>query len=174
MQDFFERLGFPRRFLVNAGELEREYLARSRAVHPDYHIAGSDAELAASLELSAAVNEAYKVLRDPFSRAEYLLKLEGGPSASEHKQMPPAYLAQMLEAREAIEQARGKPTEVAKLDADFSGRFETLMEQVAVLFARYEQLPANDPQRANLLIQVRSLLNAAKYVRGLLRDLQAD
>src|SRR5262245_61178904 len=172
--DFFERLGLPRRFSVDAGELERAYLARSRVVHPDYHLAGTDAELAASLELSAAVNEAYNTLRDPFARADYLLKLEGGPSASDHKQMPPAFLAEMLEAREQVEQSRGKTAEVAKLDAEFAGRFGGLMAQVAGLFTRYEQLPAGDAQRANLLPQIRSLLNAAKYVRGLLRDLHAD
>ena len=174
MSDYFDRLGLPRRFPLDGAELERQYLARSREIHPDYHLAGSDAELAASLELSAAVNEAYNTLRDPFARADYILKLEGGPTASEHKQMPPAFLAEMLEAREEIEQARGKPAEVARLDADFGARFAGLMDQVAGLFARYEQLPANDAQRANLLSQVRGLLNAAKYVRGLLRDLHAD
>jgi molecular chaperone HscB len=174
MNDFFQRLGLPRRFSVDPGELERAYLVRSRAVHPDFHLAGPSGELSASLELSAAVNEAYNTLRDPFARAEYLLKLEGGPSASDHKQMPQAFLAEMLEAREATELARGNADEVARLDADFGGRFADLMEQVESLFSQYEQLPANNPRRANLLSEVRSLLNAAKYVRGLLRDLHAD
>jgi molecular chaperone HscB len=174
MQDHFDRLGLPRRFALDGAELERAYLARSRAVHPDYHLSGSDSELAASLELSAALNEAYNTLRDPFRRADYLLSLEGGPSASEHKQMPPAFLAEMLEARERIEQARGKPAEVATLDAEFGTRFAAIMQQVAGLFAKAEQLPAGDRERANLLTQVRGLLNAAKYVRGLLRDLHAD
>src|SRR5438477_2007804 len=106
MQDHFTRLGLPRRFALEPAEVERQYLARSRAVHPDYHAAGSSADLAASLELSAAVNEAYNTLRDPFARAEYLLTLEGGPSAAEQKQMPPAFLAEMLEARERIEDTR--------------------------------------------------------------------
>jgi molecular chaperone HscB len=172
--DHFERLGLPRRFSVDPNELERAYLARSRAIHPDYHAAGSDAELAASLELSAQVNEAYKVLRDLFARADYLVRLEGGPSASDHKQMPPEFLAEMLEAREAIEQAQGKANEIAKLDTEFSSRYARIMDQAAIAFAHYEQRPASDAKRSNLLTQVRSLLNAAKYVRGLLRDLHAD
>src|SRR5436305_9381407 len=106
MQDHFDRLGLPRRFALDAAEVERQYLARSRAVHPDYHAAGSSADLAASLELSAALNEAYNTLRDPFARADYLLGLEGGPSAAEQKQMPPAFLAEMLEARERVEEAK--------------------------------------------------------------------
>jgi molecular chaperone HscB len=174
MQDHFQRLGLPRRFLVDVGELERAYLALSRAIHPDYHLTGSDAELSASVELSAALNEAYNILRDPFTRADYYLNLEGGPSASEHKQLPQNFLAEMLEAREEVELARGMPAKVAKLDEEFGKRLAVIMKQAGDLFARYELLAPDDPQRVNLRPQIRGLLNAAKYVRGLLRDLQAD
>ena len=99
------------RFALDAGELERAYLARSRAVHPDFHLAGSSADLDASLELSAAVNEAYNTLRDPFSRAGHLLALEGGPSAAEHRDVPVSFLGEMLDLREQIETAHGNPVE---------------------------------------------------------------
>src|SRR5438552_12225767 len=169
--DFFQRLGLPRRFSVDADELERAYLARSRAVHPDYHLAASASELAASLELAAALNEAYNTLRDPFARAEYLLALVGGPGASEDKQMPAAFLAEMLEAREEIERARGNPAEVARLDAEFTRRYNQLLAEVAECFAEYAKYPAGPPTRGAILLMIRSRLNAAKYVRGLIRDL---
>ncbi len=171
MTDHFDRLGLPRRFTVDVGELERLYLAQSRAVHPDFHLAGSSADLNASLELSAAVNEAYNTLRDPFARAEHLLALEGGPSAAEHKQVPPAFLAEMLDAREEIETARGKSAETERLERSFGARFDGLMGEVATLFDQLAATPPESDQRANLRIRVRGLLNAAKYVRGLLRDL---
>jgi molecular chaperone HscB len=174
MTDHFQRLGLPRRFSVDDAALERAYLALSRTIHPDYHLTGSDAELSASLELSAALNEAYNTLRDPFVRADYLLNLEGGPSASEHKQLPANFLAEMLEAREEVELARGVVERVAKLDEDFSKRYAAIMDQAGKAFARYESLPPDEPQRVNLRTQIRGLLNAAKYVRGLLRDLHAD
>lgn len=174
MTDYFERLGLPRRFSVDPAELERAYLMQSRAVHPDFHLAGSDADLATSMESSAAVNEAYSTLRDPFTRADYLLTLLGGPSAGEHKQMPAAFLGEMLEAREQIEEARGNPTAISRLEAEFTKQLDALMEQVGALFASYEKLPENDAKRVNLLPQIRGLLNAAKYVRGLLRDLHSD
>jgi molecular chaperone HscB len=174
MQDAFHRLRLPRRFVLDAGELERAYLAHSRAVHPDFHLAGASADLDASLELSAAVNEAYNTLRDPFARAEHLLALEGGPSAGEHRQMPPVFLAEMLDAREEIEQARGKPAEIERLGRAFATRFDTLMNDVGGLFQSLEGLPADAAECANLLLRVRGLLNAAKYVRGLIRDLNAD
>lgn len=170
--DHFERLGLPRRFSLDAAELERAYLARSRAVHPDYHVAGADAELAASLEASAALNEAYNTLRDAFTRAEYLLTLEGGPAASEHKQLPPAFLAEMMEAREEVERVRGKPGEVTRLDATFTTRYDKIMADVAAAFGALATATATD--RDTVARAIRTNLSAAKYVRGLLRDLHAD
>jgi molecular chaperone HscB len=174
MSDYFQRLGLPRRFSIDEAALERSYLALSRAIHPDYHLTGSDAELSASMELSAALNEAYNNLRDPFTRADYLLNLEGGPSPSEHKQLPQNFLAEMLEAREEVELARGSPAKVAKLDEEFGKRFGAIMAQVEKAFGRYELLSPEDRERANLRAQIRGLLNAAKYVRSLLRDLHND
>jgi molecular chaperone HscB len=174
MDDCFRRLGLPRRFILDANDLERAYLAHSHAVHPDYHLTSSSAELNASLELSAAANEAYNTLRDPFARAEHLLALEGGPSAAEQKQMPPAFLAEMLEAREEIEHARGNVAQTERLAGVFTERYDKLMGEVAGLFQQYEQSPPNDANRANLLTRIRGLLNAAKYVRGLIRDLNSD
>ncbi|HEV3386628.1 MAG TPA: Fe-S protein assembly co-chaperone HscB [Gemmata sp.] len=174
MSDYFQRLGLPRRFSIDEAALERSYLSLSRDIHPDYHLTGSDAELSASLELSAALNEAYNNLRDPFTRADYLLNLEGGPSSSEHKQLPQNFLAEMLEAREEVELARGSSAKVARFDEEFSKRFAAIMAQVEKLFGRYELLSPEDRERVNLRAQVRGLLNAAKYVRGLLRDLHAD
>src|SRR4051812_44332679 len=107
--DHFARLGLPRRFVVDAAALERAYLAHSRAVHPDYHAAGAAGDLAASTELSAAANEAYNTLREPFARAEYLLGLHGGPTAAEEKAVPPALLAEMMDFRERAEE--GGPAE---------------------------------------------------------------
>lgn len=175
MQDHFHRLGLPRRFVLDAGELERAYLAHSRAVHPDYHVARASADLSASLELSAAVNEAYNTLRDPFARAEHLLALEGGPTASEHKQMPPAFLAEVLELREQLESAlAARGNRLDELAADFDRRYNELLVTVGGLFAQLETTAENSPARANLLQQIRASLNAAKYVRGLIRDLHSD
>jgi molecular chaperone HscB len=175
MRDHFDRLGMPRRFALDPAAVERAYVARSRAVHPDYHLSGPSADLAASLELSAALNEAYNTLRDPFTRAEYLLTLEGGPTAAEHKQMPPAFLAEMLELREQVEEARaGCPDDAAVLADDFGRRYDGLLAAIGERFAEFERLSAGDPARPRLLAEVRGLLNAAKFVRGLNRDLHAD
>src|SRR3954451_3346513 len=98
----YERLGLPRRFSLDLAEIERQYLARSREVHPDFHRLGSGGEQLASEELSARLNESYATLRDPFRRAEYLLAIEGGPTAGEQKEMPAEFLEEMLELRMEI------------------------------------------------------------------------
>jgi molecular chaperone HscB len=165
MSDHFARLGLPRRFAIDASELERQYLARSRAVHPDFHTGGPTADLAASTELSAAMNEAYTSLRDPFARAEYLLALMGGPSAADQKKMPAAFLMEMLEAREQVEEATAGnnacESQKAELLSGFQSRYDDLLAEVADGFANPQpDLPA-----------IRERLNAAKYVKGLIRDL---
>lgn len=173
MTDHFELLGLPRRFALDPQALEQAYRLRSRAVHPDYHAQATQAERQASMELSAALNTAYTVLRDPFRRADYLLQLLGGPSAAEHKQMPPDFLAEMLECREQLEQARGQPQALARLEADFHRRSQQLIEQLGQLFAELEQLAPDDPRQAEIRRRIRMVLNAGQYVRGLLRDLNA-
>ncbi len=167
--DYFERLGLPRRFNLDGAEIERQYLARSREVHPDYFQMGGDLEQRASMEVSAALNEAYAVLRDPFRRAEHLLQLQGGPSASEMKEMPLQFLEEMLELRMAIEEIKmagpDSPAFLA-MEKDLANRREKLLNEVGRCFDR------TAPHLH--LKEIRQLLNAVKYVQGLIRDLHAD
>ncbi|MFO0802552.1 MAG: Fe-S protein assembly co-chaperone HscB [Gemmataceae bacterium] len=164
MNDFFARLGLPRRFSIDAAELERQYLARSRAAHPDFHVVGPAADLAASQEFSADLNQAYTSLRDPFARAEHLLALLGGPTAAEQKAMPAAFLMEMLEARERVEEvtAGNNACDSAKAEllSEFQSRYDELLADVAAEFA----------YPAPALATIREKLNAAKYVKGLIRD----
>jgi molecular chaperone HscB len=170
--DFFSRLGLPRRFHVDPAELERAYLARSRAVHPDFHAGGSSADAAASLELSAALNEAYNTLRDPPARADHLLALLGGPPAADDKGQDPAFLAEMMDIRERVEAAT--PEDAAAIRGELSEREAGLLAGVASALDRAGGLPADDPSRAKLLAGVRRSLNALKTVRSLARTLPAD
>jgi len=169
MIDHFERLGLPRRFDLDTADVERQYLARSREVHPDYFQMGSSLEQRASMELSAAMNESYTVLRDPFRRAEHLLQLEGGPSASESKEMPQEFLEEMLELRMAIEEIKTEGPDspaFSAMEKDLANRRDRLFDRVGMLF--------DDKTSLGILKEVRQLLNATKYVQGLLRDLHAD
>jgi molecular chaperone HscB len=175
---YFELLGLPRRFALDTAEVEKTYLQRSREVHPDFHQLGTMSEQRASLEMTAALNQAHSTLRDPFRRAEYLLALEGGPSATEHREMTAQFLEEMLELRMQIEELRqageGPSPELDALERQLQERREALLRDVGGRFAEHEALPPDDPKRPVLLRQVRELLNAARYIQGLLRDLRAD
>jgi molecular chaperone HscB len=173
----FDRLGLPVGFAVSAEEIERSYLARSRAVHPDYHQLASGAEQRVSMELTAALNEAYATLRHPFRRAEYLMGLYHGPSASEHKEMAPAFLEEMLDLRMEIEELREAGPESpgrSAMERQLTQRQDGLVKELGASLARLEALPAEDGRRRDVLLKIRQALNAARYVQGLLRDLRAD
>jgi molecular chaperone HscB len=171
-QDHFERLGLPGRFALDLREVERQYLARSRAIHPDFHQLGATSEQQASLESTARLNEAYAVLRDPFKRAEYLLQLEGGPTASEQKQMPPEFLEEVLELRMAIEELRETEPHDSPARKEMEQRLEQRRERMLEEVAKdFDALTTGN--RGEALISIRRRLNAIKYIQGLLRDLRA-
>jgi molecular chaperone HscB len=166
--DHFERLGLPRRFLVDPAALEQAYLARSRALHPDYHQLGSSADQAASVELSAALNEAYTTLKDPFQRAEYLHRLEGGPAASELKDVPTEFLEEMLDLRMEIAGLTPDTPAATVMERQLAERRDAMLARVG------EWLAGLTPEnRVARLADARRQLNAAKYVRNLIRDLRA-
>ena len=59
----FDRLGLPCRFALDLAELEQKYLARSRELHPDFHQQAAGGAQRASMELTAALNDAKNLLR---------------------------------------------------------------------------------------------------------------
>src|SRR5262245_50195470 len=76
--DYFSALGLPRALRIDRTDLERRYHDLSRRFHPDFFQTASPRERRVSLENSALLNQAYRTLRDPISRTEYLVRLEGG------------------------------------------------------------------------------------------------
>lgn len=156
--DFFERLGLPRQFELEREAIEQAYLERAQAAHPDrFASAGSGAQRAA-MEASAALNEAHRVIRDPVRRAEYLCTLAGiDVDSNDPRQGAPAmgqaFLLEMIERREALEDARGQGA--AALAAMRSGVEDELD---AALDAAARALAGDDPQDAARHLVVRRYL----------------
>src|SRR4051812_3359126 len=97
-KDYFEFLELPRNLAIDPKELEKRFYALSRQLHPDLHSRKSPAERDQAEEATAILNDAYRTLRDPVKRAEYLLKLEGfdiGEQTS--KDVPPELLEEVFE-----------------------------------------------------------------------------
>jgi molecular chaperone HscB len=77
LADFFSFLGLPRKLRIDMADLEQRYRALSRQFHPDYFYNAPPAERRGALEKSSYLNDAYRTLKNPVARVEYLLKLEG-------------------------------------------------------------------------------------------------
>lgn len=105
--DYFGLFGLERRWRVDRGAIERKYLELSQAAHPDNVVGESVAVQRAAMERSSLINSAYRVLRDPVARAEYMVKLGGidmdsvDPDAgAPHPSQ--AFLIEMIDLRERL------------------------------------------------------------------------
>src|SRR4051794_2285108 len=75
--DYYRFLDLPRKLSLSTAELQKRFYKMSRLVHPDRYTRGASQEKLYSLEATAILNDAYRTLRDPVSRAEYVLKEQG-------------------------------------------------------------------------------------------------
>src|ERR1700751_2940749 len=75
--DYFTFFGLPPKLNVNVPALEKDFYEFSRKLHPDLSARASGQEQQWSLEQSSLLNDAYRTLRDPIKRTQYLLRLEG-------------------------------------------------------------------------------------------------
>jgi molecular chaperone HscB len=168
MQNHFERLGLPRRFSIDEAALERAYLAQSRELHPDFHHGSTDAEQLAAITLTSELNAAYKTLKDPYQRAEYLLSLLGGPTPGQEKSQDPMFLMQMMETREQMDELRSAGGSLEGIESELLQQHDDMIANVATLFVNAATLGANE------LLAIRKLLNNARTYQSLLRDLRGS
>ncbi len=121
--DYFAFLGLPRRLMLDMPVLEQRFRELSREYHPDYFYNASQRERLESLEKSSHLNDAYRTLRDPAARIEYLLSLEGLPvtkAGEGSPKVPPALLEEVFalnEELDGIREARESGADAASLQA---------------------------------------------------------
>jgi molecular chaperone HscB len=119
--DYFAFFGFPRKLNLDTAALEKEFYALSRKLHPDVFGQAGDQERVWCLEQSSRLNDAYRTLKDPIKRTEYLLKLEGVELEEQSKQatekaratgelkkqvVPPDLLEEVFELNMHLEELR--------------------------------------------------------------------
>jgi len=105
--DFFSLFQLPRTFSLDSAELDTRYREIQGQVHPDRFTQAGDAERRLSMQWATQANEAYQTLKKPFERARYLLALNGVDAMdARNTSMPPDFLMQQMEWREALEDAR--------------------------------------------------------------------
>lgn len=182
--DYFSFFGLPRRLTIDLPDLERRFRGLSRQFHPDYFYTASPPERLASLERASYLNDAYRVLKQPLDRAEYLLKLEGLPSVGRHQdanELPAGVLEEVFglneelddiraarEAGASAEQVRARLEAARRPVEERAARQEA---QLDVLFQRWdkqadEEAPP-DVRRATLE-SLRGLLQERSYIANLI------
>ena len=156
---------------VDAKDLRSRLLRFSRIVHPDFYGA-DEAQRALAEGNTARLNEAYGILSDDFARVDWIVKHLGGPSADE-RQMPQAFLMEVLEWNEALEEARETPAGTALPDSLEALEATWNEERATTLASAIAKLtPFPDPG-ASALTDVRKSLNAVRYLDRALRELEA-
>jgi molecular chaperone HscB len=119
--DYFTFFGLPYRLNVDPPKLEREFYSLSRHLHPDINATSTPQEQEWSLQQSSSLNDAYRTLKDPITRTEYLLRLQGvhmeeqSTAATEDARrtgkakkqvVPPDLLEEVFELNMQLEEAR--------------------------------------------------------------------
>ena len=191
--DFFQVFGLQRAFQVDLAVLEHEFHRLSRKVHPDRFARAGDNERQWSLADTALLNDAYRTLKDPLHRTEYLLKLEGAEIGEEHagrepgearkgqkdpSRVPADLLEEVFELNMQLEEmrmARKMGGEDPSLHADLEKaktKFEGLLGAVDEdLRAEWQAWDAgSDAVRKAAQKAMVALLDRRRYLSNLVRD----
>jgi len=188
--DYFTCFGVPRRLLLDPQKLEAKFYELSRTFHPDFYQTKSADEQTISLSNAAVLNTAYRTLRNPIQRAEYLLALETG-SVKDIRTSPPADLfEEILELQDTLEEYRASDRDSDqghRLRATLQTEQEALERRKHEMEAQLQQLFADwdtlqdageatslaRVERDRILKQMRDLLSHRTYVNNIVNDLAA-
>jgi molecular chaperone HscB len=183
--DYFTALDLPRKLGIDLSDLERRYHEQSRRFHPDFYQTASVRERRVSLENSALLNKAYRVLRDPLSRAEYLVKLESATGTDIPSEPPQALFEEILELNELLSDYRlGDPEErsaleplLAEKQREFHAEYEALLHRMTgELFQRWDAgidvSASTRNERDALVAEISRILGQRAYLRRVLSQLE--
>ena len=173
MTDYFELFGIPRTLNLSQDTLQTRYYELSRELHPDRFMRKPEAERQRALDLSSTLNDAYRTLKDPVKRAQYLLAQEGFEIAEQRsKDVPPELLEEVFELNMALEEMRGGDDSARpQLEAagkNFGAMLDDAGEQLQRLFEQYDSTHSHDT-----LAQIRGVLNRRKYIQNLVSEVDA-
>jgi molecular chaperone HscB len=164
-------LGLARGLNVDRGDLERRYHDVARRVHPDRHQTAGAPEQALSMAASAAVNRAYRTLRDPVARGRYWLELHGDPIGTDNNQVPFELAEMVFEVQERLAETRATgrgADDVRAARAQAAARLDVML---AGLERRYAAWP--DATTPSVLGELKRSLSDVAYLRTLIRDVDA-
>ena len=195
--DYFTFFGLPRKLNVDVAGLEREFYQLSRKLHPDLYSGAEAREQQWSLEQSSQLNDAYRTLKDPIKRTEYLLRLEGveleeqSKSATEQARasgqvkkqvVPPDLLEEVFDLNMQLEELRMQKKlgeddpslieEIGRQKLELEEKHEALLDQLKGEWTEWDRAVDSGAESDRLQIRDKmvDVLNRRSYLRNLVRD----
>jgi molecular chaperone HscB len=173
---YFELLGMPERFALDPEELEQSFHRLSRLLHPDRFGGAAPAQRRLAIQRMTLLNDAYRALKDPLRRAEYLLQREGIGDATGKPPQDPALLEAILEGRERVMELRerlcaGEPGALDALGEARAGsqeKVDELYRELGALFRAYD-----DGERERVVPKIVALVARIRYYTGIQQELDA-
>jgi molecular chaperone HscB len=186
--DYFAVFGLPRKLWLEMSTLEQKFLQLSWKLHPDNFVNAPEAERELSLKRSSELNDAYRVLRDPVGRVEYLLEIEGERKEGEKKQQaPPELLEEVFELNESLDELRDAKSsggDLSQLKAKLLSAENNFQEKLVEVDAQLQtvardwdaSLDANaaGEVRKKLMARMNELLNRRSYIRNLVANVAKE
>ena len=194
--DYFAFVGLPRKLLIDPQDLERRFRELSRKIHPDYFYNASPAERLASLERSSYLNDAYRALKNPVSRIEHLLAIEGLPparpedpstgSGQEAGKVPASLLEEVFALNEELDEIRelresGEDSEkllarLADAREPIDAKRDEHERQLQELSARWDSQGDSAPaaEKRATLDALRERLLERNYINNLLATIDTE
>jgi molecular chaperone HscB len=186
--DHFLLFGLPRKLWIEMSALEKRFLQLSWKLHPDKFVNASAEEQELSLKSSSELNDAYRVLRDPVARVEYLLEIEGTRKEGEHKQQaPPELLEEVFELNESLDElrdAKASRGDLASLKSWLEAEEKNFRQKLGEVDEQLQQTArqwdvaidanAGDADRKAIMVRLNELLNRRSYIRNLVTNVQKE
>jgi molecular chaperone HscB len=187
--DYFAFVGLPRKLLIDPQDLEQRFRELSRKFHPDYFYNATPAERLASLERSSYLNDAYRTLKNPVSRIEHLLAIEGLPSARSEEgaaTVPPSLLEEVFALNEELDEIRelresGEDFEellarLANARKPIDAKRDEHERQLQELSARWDSQGESAPaaEKRATLDALRERLLERNYINNLLATIERE
>ena len=186
--DYFAVFGLPRKLSIDLSLLEQRFLQLSWKLHPDNFVNASERERELSLKKSSQLNDAYRALRDPLARVEYLLEIEGERKEGEKKQQaPPELLEEVFELNESLDELREAKESGADL-IELKGKLEfaedNFQEKLKEVDAQLQSVAkewdaavdanGDDGARGKIFARMNDLLNRRSYIRNLVANVEKE
>jgi len=189
--DYFAFFRLPRKLTLDLGALEQRFHSLSWKLHPDRFAQAAENERQLSLDLTSQLNDAYRTLREPVARAEYLLSLYGMRKEGQKKQQaPPELLEEVFELNESLDELRearasgGSESQMAGLRAKLDSaqhKFESSLADVDQELARVGtewdvaiDSAADEASRKSLMERMNEILNRRSYIRNLVNGVAKE